>query len=232
MRGRTAVLVAIACGVVAAWGVATQQRELQREIGPLATAVVARGSHARGDRLTADAAQRDFARRQVPAALVPAGAVRDPLELAGVVLAAELPAGTIVTRSHLASRASAHRAVRGQRRVAVDVQFAGGIAPAVGSRVDVIAAGEAGGGFAELLLAGAEVLDAAPGAQAPPPDAGTGDAAATDGRLILRVTLRQAARLLAARAGGAQLAALERPPSEGTAAPALLERLHGPGVGG
>jgi Flp pilus assembly protein CpaB len=221
MRSRTATFVAIACGLAAAWGVAAQQRELRREIGPLATAVVARSSLARGERVTGDAAGRYFAPRRVPAALLPAGAVRDPLELAGVTLAAELPAGAIVTRSHFASRRPASRAPRGQRRIAVDVRFAGGEAPAVGGRVDVIAAGESGGGFAELVLAGAEVLDVAPGA--------TADAT---GRLALRVTLRQAARLLAARAGGAQLAVLERPPNEGAAVSPVLERLRGPAAGG
>lgn len=225
-------LVAIACGAFAAYGVVTQQRAVRAQVGPQATAVVAIAALEGGVQLGPDEVAQGFALRHVPQALLPVGALRDPLELSGAVLAGPLAAGAIVTQVDLAGADGvAGRLRRGERSVSLPVAFVGGVAPSAGGRLDVIAAGEAGGGFAELVIAGAEALDVREDEVGAEPAAEGADAADSataplpGGTVTLRVTLRQAARLLAARAGGAKLAVLQRPAGDRRAGGAIIERL-------
>lgn len=224
-RARLAPLAAVACGLAAAWGVNDQQRQVRAQIGPQVAAVVALAPLGRGDRIDGAAAESALGRRMVPRALVPDGALRDPLEAAGAVLAADIPTGAMLTQSQLATHGPGERIARpGERRVTLPVTFVDGAAPRPGDRVDLFAYGEAGGGFAELVIAGARVDLAQDVAQAPEEDA-VGAGGGPSGIVTMTVTLRQAARLLAARAGGASLGAVIRPPGDVESPGPILERL-------
>lgn len=228
-RMRVAPLMAVAFGLAAAWGVHDQQRQVRAQIGPQSAVVVALAPQRRGDRIDDTTANVAFERRMVPRNLIPDGALRDPLEMAGAVLAADVPAGTMLAQAHLVALGPGERTVRpGERRVTVPVEFVDGASPRPGDRVDVLASGESGGGFAELVLAGASVELAQDGGQAvDPEDAPTGGG--SGGSVTLTVTLRQAARLLAARAGGATLGVVIRPPGDDESPGPILERLQAAG---
>ncbi len=224
---RLMAVVAIVCGAIAAYGVAAQQQEVRARIGPQAVAVVARATIERTARLDAGFVEQSFARRPVPRTLLPDGALNDPLELIGAELVAPLPAGAIVTQSQLVAASGAAAGIGpGERGVAVPVSFASGTPPVPGARLDVIAAGEAGGGFAELVIAGAETLAVRDAGVAAESDAAGGASSLPQGVVTLRVTVRQAARLLAARAGGASLTVLARPPGDRRVRGPVVERLR------
>lgn len=215
---KLAPLIAICCGVLAAYGVVQQQRSVRAQVGPLERVVVAANGFERGDKLDAALAERGFAVRSVPRSMLPDGPLVDPMQLIGATLAAPLARGAIVTERDVASPSRAEGGLeKGERQLRVPATLAGAADAQAGDRVDVLATGEAGGGFAELLLAGAELIAV-----------DQDDAGADAAQVTLRVTLRQAARLLAARAGGATLALLARAPGDRAVSSPLLERLRGP----
>lgn len=199
-RAAAALVCALACGIL----VQRQAGEAERAAGPQRPVLVARSEIERGTVFAARPAQ--FEQRQIPRSLVPAGAIADPATLAGAELAVVLPAGAIVAQAYLAAAGGPARSLGvGERLIALAVRSNGDEPPVAGARVDVIAAGEQG--VAELMLEGAEV-------------ALVGDAE----HVTLRVTLRQAVRLLAARAAGADFVLFERPSRDRRTFGQLIER--------
>jgi Flp pilus assembly protein CpaB len=208
-----------------------QQRQVRAQIGPQQGVVVATRAFDAGTVIDLDALENGFVVRDAPQSLAPDDAVTDIDELSGATLAGPLPAGAILTRVQLTPESGAtFRLRRGERGLVVPVAPVGGGVPTTGARVDVFAAGEAGGGFAELVVAGSEVLAVGEVAD-PAGDSGIPDDAApeTGGltvsiSLTLRVSLRQAARIMAAQAGGSRLAVIDRPRGERDAGP-VVERM-------
>ena len=197
--------LALLLGGLAASDVAGREAKLKRGLGPSVPVVVAAHPLPGGRALRAG----DLTVRQVPARFAPAGAVADPVELAGLRLAAAVPAGADVSSAAITTTAPADPGapVRAGERV-VDVVAVGSASSIhVGGRVDVLVTRDRGDGAAgrtQLALQDVEVL----AARAVP--AAAGDRPGEHVQATLRVTLREAVYLAAAQSFARELRLLPR----------------------
>ncbi|MGI8632861.1 MAG: RcpC/CpaB family pilus assembly protein [Solirubrobacterales bacterium] len=222
-RRAVALFVAACLCAVGAITVAERQGRLAREpFGALREVVVA--ERALPARRTIDAAsdRPAVSIRRVPERFAPPDAVRALEEVAGLVPAVELPAGSYVLASQLrapgSSRPSRPRAGRG--RSPVEVRVSGGAALGrlkAGSRVDVIVASEAAGDSTtriaqrDVRLLGLDPAGetaAGDGDDEPPPDSGAGTLG--EWVAVLALTSAQAVELIDAESFARQIRLLPR----------------------
>jgi pilus assembly protein CpaB len=213
-RGALLVLLAVACGGMAASEVRDRERRLDARIGPLVPVVVARGDLRAGASLS----PARLGLRRVPARFAPPDALAAAAEADGARLAVPLAAGAYVTSGALApgrDDPSAGAPGAGERAVDVAVAAGGDLAGAgPGTRVDVLITTEAadGRGRTYLALEDVELLGARPSAAAAGADGGA--AAHATAVATLRVTLREAVLLTAAQSFAREVRLLVRPPGE------------------
>jgi pilus assembly protein CpaB len=178
-----------------------QQRveALHPAVGPLVTVVVAADDLGRGSLVGDDM----LGTASLPEAFVPPGAVRDAAAVAGRVLAADIDAGEILTRSRLAGPRIGPVAALvppGLRAIVIPAAIpADTIRP--GDRIEVVSTYGGGQPHAELVASGVEVLRVLPGSG--DPGGGIGGATATGGEgveLVLLVDATTAEQLAYARA--------------------------------
>jgi len=209
-RGLALLGAAVACAGLAASSVSRYANDVSAQVGPLATAVVARVAAPRGRAITARWAAGALEERSVPRRYVPPGALASPRQAIGRRLAVPLQPGDYVTSAALdPSGGSSKPAVQpggGGRLVEIPVAGAGSIAAAlhVGSRVDVLITTNGGAGGPSrtyLALQAADLVDFRP------PESGDGGKATA----TLRVTLRQAVLLTAAENFARELRLVPRP---------------------
>lgn len=205
-RRRAVVLLGLALvlGGLAASDVSRREAALERRLGPVVPAVVARRDLAPGTRLAA----AQLAVRQVPARFAPAGALPSPSELVGLRTAVAVGAGEYLARG-VVSAAGDGPALRPGERVADVVAVGSTDAVTPGGRVDVLVTREGrdgGPGRTDLALEDVEVLAAAPAPE------GSGDNATGAPRVAasLRVSVRQAVYLAAAQSFARELRLLPR----------------------
>lgn len=200
--------VAIVTGTAAAWAVDSRMTTVDRERDPMVAVRVATARIPRGTLLGAAALDELTVVKRVPRAFAPADRVGEEGGLDGARTSVDLEPGAFLTGSVLAiegDEAVPRFRMRADERavtVAATIGPDGGqVVP--GDRVDVLAAGVGGAATVELIVEGAEVLDAT---------AGTGGAggAAPRARLTLRVSSRQAAELVRAEAFAKEVRALLR----------------------
>jgi pilus assembly protein CpaB len=204
-RRRAALLLGLALllGALAASDVAGREAALRRSVGPAVPVVVTRTRLAAGDRLDAG----HLAVRQVPSRFAPASGYASVAALAGARAAVALEAGEDVTPSIVDDGTRAAGApVRPGERVAELVARGSAELVRPGGRVDVLVTRERGdgGGSTSVALEDAEVLTAAPAAEAAQGNAGPQVA------VSLRVTARQAVFLAAAQSFARELRLLPR----------------------
>lgn len=205
-RRRAVVLLGLALvlGGLAASDVSRRESALQRRLGPVVPAVVARRNLDPGTRLTG----AQLGVRRVPARFAPAGAFPSPSALVGLRTAVAVGAGEYLAPGDV-SEGGSGPALRPGERVADVVAVGSPDAVVPGGRVDVVVTREGrdgGPGRTDLALEDVEVLSAAPAEE------GAGDDAARGPRVAaaLRVTVRQAVYLAAAQSFARELRLLPR----------------------
>jgi pilus assembly protein CpaB len=207
--------LALACGGLAASQVRARVERVERQVGPLVPAIVARGD------LPADTelSPRRLALRRVPRRFVPRDSLAVIEEAAGLRTAVPVPAGAYVTAGALqgAGRRGAPSALRrGERAVEIGVAAGEPLSEAAtpGARVDVLVSTEPeqGEGRTFLALQGVELLGLRPGeGEAALSRGGEERAPAATAIASLRVTLRQAVYLTAAQNFAREVRLLPRP---------------------
>jgi pilus assembly protein CpaB len=206
-RRRLALTLALALlsGWLAASDVRGREHRIEKSVGPLSAAVVARSDLAAGKRL----GHGDVQVRQLPARYLPPDVLRSATDALGLRAAVPVPRGAYVTASALASPASADHTgapalAPGERALDVNVSNTeatelGG----TGARVDVlVTTGKDGGaGRTTLALQDVQLLGVRQGG---------GD---QSDHLIatLRVTVHQAVYLTAAQNFAQEVRLLPRP---------------------
>jgi pilus assembly protein CpaB len=204
-RRRAVVLLALALvlGGLAASDVSRREAALERRLGPIVPAVVARSDLEAGTTIAA----AQLAIRQVPARFAPAGAFPSPGELVGLRTAVAVRAGEYLAPGSV-NEAGGGPALRPGERVA-DVVAVGSTDVVIpGGRVDVVVTREGrdgGPGRTDLALEDVEVLAAAP-AQ----DGGDGQTGVPRVAASLRVTVKQAVYLAAAQSFAREVRLLPR----------------------
>jgi pilus assembly protein CpaB len=205
-RRRAVVLLGLALvlGGLAASDVSRREAALERRLGPIVPAVVARRDLEAGTQLAA----AHLAVRRVPARFAPAAAFPSPAELVGRRTAVAVGEGEYLAPGAV-GEGEAAPALRPGERVA-DVVAVGSTDEVVpGGRVDVVVTREGrdgGAGRSDLALEDVEVLAAAPAED-------TGAENATGAPRVsasLRVTVRQAVYLAAAQSFARELRLLPR----------------------
>jgi pilus assembly protein CpaB len=193
---------AAVCAGLAVSAVDRYADEVEARVGPLVPVVVATGDIARGRTVTRRVASTLLAERQVPQRFAPPGALRSRADAVGFAVAAGLATGDYVSGLQLrASRGPARGRARwsGDARI-VEVGVAGTSTMSDvlrgGSIVDVLITTERGRSAPRTLLAlqRVPVVGFDPGASGSLGEGGR----ESDGRVTLRVTLRQAVLLTAA----------------------------------
>lgn len=228
-RRRAVLALSVACGVLAAVGAQQRLAASAESRGASVGVLVANSTLRRGETLDAPALAGRVAMRQMPAQLLPHGAVRAPDELLGRTPAVEIPAGAVLSSAFFQSLEGGVGALRrGERAVSI-VARVGSDSVEAGVRVDVIASSNTRGGSAALLVEGAEVLESTADVVGDSPDA-EGDALGGATQVQLRVSLRQAALLLAASNESTRLTLLLRPETDKTPVGSIsvaVDRLFG-----
>lgn len=196
MLGASAVCAGLAVSMVDRYA-----EEVDARVGPLVPVVVASSDIPRGRLVTPAVAAASLVERQVPKRFAPPGALRARAEAVGFEVAAGLAAGDYLGELQLRSPREAggpQARSSGDTRL-VEVAVAGarrmGDVLRAGSTVDVLITTERGGspGRTFLALQRVPVVGFAAGGGS------VGDqSAAADGRVTMRVTLRQAVLLTAA----------------------------------
>ncbi|MBJ7348094.1 MAG: hypothetical protein JHC87_05945 [Thermoleophilaceae bacterium] len=227
-RRRVVLAVSVACGMLAAIG-AQQRLAATADVRGVSVAVlVTTTALQHGVPLDAPTLARSVELRRVPAPLSPGGSIGARDELLGLTPAVEVPRGTMLTSAFFRSSPVDGVLKRGERAVNV-VASANDGSVEVGARVDVFASNTERGGSAALLVEGAEVLEpATDGDGAASSDQTDAPQGATPVRL--RVSLRQAALLLAASNESTRLTLLLRPQADKTAVGAVsvtIDRILG-----
>lgn len=214
-RGLTLVALALACGGLAAAEVGERTAAVERRVGPDVPVVVA----ARDVEAGAELGRRDLTVDRVPRRYAPLDAPAAVEQAVGLRTAGPVAAGSPITAGVVGggdAGAAPGGLRRGERALEVAVSGGAPLAEAAGpgARVDVLVSTEPGDRGGETFLAledvellalspgvdpGGMALDAEPGSPAP-------SAVAT-----LRVTLRQAVYLTAARSFARELRLLPRP---------------------
>ncbi|HEX6458224.1 MAG TPA: Flp pilus assembly protein CpaB [Thermoleophilaceae bacterium] len=205
-RRRLAITLALALlsGWLAASDVRSKERRIQKSVGPLTSALVARTDIAPGKRV----GRGDVQLRQLPARYLPPDALRSDADALGLRAAVPVPRGAYVTASALASPSSAGSGAPtlapGERALDVNVSNTGAAElGGPGARVDVLVTTGKGGGAGRTSLALQDV-------QLLGVRQGSGD---QSDHLIatLRVTVRQAVYLTAAQNFAQEVRLLPRP---------------------
>jgi len=217
-RGLVLLVLALACGALAASEVGDRVSEVEGRIGIPVPVVVAARDIDPGSELR----RADLRLSQVPQRFAPPDAPTSPGQAVGLVTAGPVAAGSPITAGVLGAAVTeggpgALR--RGER--AVEVAVAGGSAlaqAAPGTRVDVLVSTDPGDGPGSSFVAleNVELLALTAGGSAElaldgdPAAAAAGSALAT-----LRTTLRQAVYLTAAQSYAREIRLLPRPPGDG-----------------
>jgi Flp pilus assembly protein CpaB len=193
---------AAVCAGLAASAVNSYTSEVRAQVGPLVPVVVARTEIAKGRRITPRSVRSYLSERRVPARFVPPSALRLASAALGYRALTRIRAGDYVSENSLGAdteeRSSRFGAPSRGRLVAVPVAGAQTIASALrpGARVDVLITTDRGAATPRTYLAlqRIELVDFG-GAS----DSIAGSEGARDATATLRVTLRQAVLLTAAR---------------------------------
>jgi Flp pilus assembly protein CpaB len=161
---------ALACAGLAAAMAGGYRSDIQTELGPLRSVVVATARIPAGRAIPAKDVDELLETRRVPARFAPPGALSAPERAAGRAPAAALPAGSYVLASQLREPGARERRSTDQARLApgrkpVEITVTGAEALAaagrdpVGSRVDVVVTTEprAGGGSGRTYVAANDV---------------------------------------------------------------------------
>jgi pilus assembly protein CpaB len=192
---------ATVCAGLAASAVNSYTNDVRAQVGPLVPVVVSRTDIEEGKLISARSAREYLTERRVPARFVPPSALRAASAAVGYRTLISLRPGDYVTEGSLGERDGNRRspapsALAGGRLVEVPVAGAETIAPALrpGARVDILITTDRGAVSprTRLALQRVELVDFRPAAQA----GASEDRSAT---ATLRVTLRQAVLLTAAR---------------------------------
>jgi pilus assembly protein CpaB len=214
-RGAVLLLLALACGGLAATQVRERERRVEARVGPLVGVVVAARDIAPDDRLVA----RDLAVRRVPARYVPSDAIGAPGRLVGTRAAVPVSAGSYLTVGVVqgAGPAAGGPLRPGQR--ALEIAVTGGAALAgagPGSLVDVLVSTQRqeGAGRTFVALEAVEVLELRSAGSTSLPAEDPADVPAATALATLRVSLRQAVYLAAAENFGHEVRLLMRPPGD------------------
>jgi Flp pilus assembly protein CpaB len=200
---------ALACAALAAAMTGGYRDDIQSELGPLRSVVVASVRIPAHRVIPAKAIDRLLEVRRVPARFAPAGALALPEQAAGRAPSAAIPAGSYVLAAQLREPGRREKAERhasigpGRRPVEISVTgaeaLAAGGADPVGARVDVVVTTEPGaGGRGRTYVAAENVRLIALSQSGDPSDSGyaTDDADRWLGTLAL--TRAQALRLIQA----------------------------------
>jgi pilus assembly protein CpaB len=215
-RGIVLLLLALACGGLAATQVRERERRVEAQIGPLVPVVVAGRDIAADDRIAAG----DLAVRRVPARYVPADALGSPDRLVGARTAVGVGAGSYVTAGVVAGAEPGQGGPLRSGERALEIAVTGGAAllgAARGSRVDVVVSTQPrdGAGRTFVALESVEVLNLRASTDSTSLAAeGSADAPAATALATLRVSLRQAVYLAAAENFGHEVRLLMRPPGD------------------
>ena len=215
-RGIVLLLLALACGGLAATQVRERERRIEAQIGPLVPVVVAGRDIAADDRLAAG----DLSVRRVPARFVPADALGSPGRLVGARTAVAVTAGSYVTAGVVAGAEPGQAGPLRAGERALEIAVTGGAAllgAARGSRVDVVVSTQPreGAGRTFVALESVEVLNLRASADSTGLAAeGSSDAPAATALATLRLSLRQAVYLAAAENFGHEVRLLMRPPGD------------------
>jgi Flp pilus assembly protein CpaB len=160
MRRRFRAIVfgcaALACAALAAAMTGGYREDIQSELGPLRSVVVASARIPADDPIPAKDVDRLLEVRRVPARFAPAGALALPQQAAGRAPATVIPAGSYVLAAQLRDPGRRHdpdhraRLAPGHKPVEIAVTGAGALAAGggdpIGARVDVIVTTEPGPG--------------------------------------------------------------------------------------
>jgi Flp pilus assembly protein CpaB len=214
MRRRVRAIVfgcaALACAALAAAMTGGYREDVQSELGPLRSVVVASARLAADHPISAKDVDDLLEVRRVPQRFAPAGALAIPEQAAGRAPAAAIPAGSYVLAAQLRDPGNRHdadhraRLAPGHKPVEIAVTgaeaLAAGDGDPIGARVDVIVTTEAsaGGGRGRTYVAaqGVKLL-----ALAQSGDGGSSDYSATgtdSWTATLALTRTQALRLIQA----------------------------------
>jgi len=217
-RGLVLLVLALACGALAASEVGDKVSEVEGRIGVPVPVVVA----ARDIDPGAELSRADLRLVQVPQRFAPPDAPTRPEQAIGLHTAGPVTAGSPITAGVVGTAASGDDPGvlrRGER--AVEITVAGGaslIETAVpGARVDILVSTDPGDGPGSSFVAleDVELLALAPGSSAEAPlDADLSAGAATSVVATLRATLRQAVYLTAAQSYAREIRLLLRPPGD------------------
>lgn len=214
-RGFVLLVLALACGALAAAEVGDKVSEVEGRIGIPVPVVVA----ARDIEPGAELKRADLRLSQVPQRFAPPDAPTSPDQAVGLYTAGPVAAGSPITAGVVGTTASGDdpgALRRGER--AVEVTVAGGallIETAVpGARVDILVSTDPGDGPGSSFVAleDVELLALVPGSSAEAPlDADLSAGAPASAVATLRTTLRQAVYLTAAQSYARETRLLLRP---------------------
>jgi pilus assembly protein CpaB len=213
-RALALLVLALACGALAASELASRVSEVEGRIGVPVPVVVA----ARDIDPGAELARADLRVSQVPSRFAPPDAPTSVGQAVGLRAAGPVAAGSPITAGVVGGAADGEgpgALRRGER--AVEVAVAGGaglLEAAPGARVDVLVSTDPGDGPGSSFVAleDVELLGLAPGAAGDAPlDADLSAGAATGVLATLRTTLRQAVYLTAAQSYAREIRLLPRP---------------------
>lgn len=217
-RGVVLLVLALACGALAASEVGNKVSEVEGRTGVPVPVVVA----ARDIDPGAELSRADLRLSLVPQRFAPPDAPTSPDQAVGLRTAGPVAAGSPITAGVVGMTASGDDPGilrRGER--AVEVTVAGGaslIETAVpGARVDILVSTDPGDGPGSSFVAleDVELLALAPGGSADAQlDADLSASAPTSAVATLRTTLRQAVYLTAAQSYAREIRLLPRPPGD------------------
>jgi len=217
-RGVVLLVLALACGALAASEVGDRVSEVEGRIGVPVPIVVAARDIAPG----AELSRSDLRISHVPRRYAPPDAPTSPEQAIGLHAAGPVATGSPITAGVVGTDASGDdpgALRRGER--AVEVAVAGGatlIETAVpGARVDILVSTDPGDGPGSSFVAleDVELLALAPGSSTETSlDADLSAGAATSAVATLRTTLRQAVYLTAAQSYAREIRLLPRPPGD------------------
>jgi pilus assembly protein CpaB len=218
-RGVVLLVLALACGALAASEVGDRIGAVESRVGAPVPVVVAARDLEPGTELGGG----DLRVSQVPRRFAPPDAPTAPEQAVGLRTAGPVAAGSPITAGVVGTTADAGTpgALRTGER-AVEVAVAGGAALAEtavpGARVDVLVATDPGDGpgSAFVALEDVELVALAPGGGAGgiPLDGDSAAASAPSAVATLRATLRQAVYLTAAQSYAREIRLLPRPPGD------------------
>lgn len=214
-RGVVLLLLALACGSLAASEIGDRIGDVEARIGvPVPVVVAARDIDA-----GAELSRADLRLSQVPQRFAPPDAPTSPDQALGLRTAGPVAAGSPITAGVVGASAGGDDPGglrRGERAVDVVVAGAGSLLETAmpGTRVDVLVSTDPGEGPGSSFLAleDVELLALAPAAPSDAPlEADLSAGPATSVAVTLRTTLRQAVYLTAAQSYAREIRVLPRP---------------------